>query len=83
MLPRPTSRVRLTLALAGLALACAGCKSDTQSAYSTSQWATSHSPMIRAGVGDSLGNALFLREVQVAKAAQFQDAPTYAAETAE
>jgi hypothetical protein len=83
MLPRPAARVRLCLALAGLALTVGGCKSDTQSSYSTSQWATSHSPTIRHGVGDSLGNALFLRQVQLAKSAQFQGAPVYAAETTE
>jgi hypothetical protein len=83
MLPRPHTRVRLTLALTGLALVCAGCKSDTQSSYSTSQWATAPSPTLRTGVGDSLGNALFLRQAQLAKSAQFGDAPMYAAETTE
>lgn len=83
MLPRPTRRACPTIALAALALALGGCKSNTQSMYSTSQWATAPSPTIRAGVGDSLGNALFLRDVQLAKSAQFQNAPTYAVETTE
>jgi len=35
------------------------------------------------GIGDSLGNALFLRQVQLAKSAQFNSSPVYAAETTE
>ena len=55
----------------------------TIAGYSTSQWAAQPAPTIRTGMGDSLGNALFLRQAQIAKAQQFGETPTYASEITE
>ena len=45
-----------------------------------SDWRAAPPPPIRAGVGDSLGNALFMRQIQLAKSLQFQTAPSFASE---
>ena len=76
---RSTSR-RSTLILVSAPIACLGLLSgcSTYSA-SQSQW-QAEPPQIRAGIGDSLGNALFLRHVQLAKSVQFHTAPTYASQ---
>ncbi len=54
-----------------------GCASQTSTA---SDWRAAPPPPIRAGVGDSLGNALFMRQIQLAKSLQFQTAPSFASE---
>lgn len=81
---RSRPNARHTLVALGAAATCAlatGC--STGSSYNTSQWAAQPALQIRAGIGDSLGNALFLRQVQLAKSVQFQTSPTFAAELTE
>lgn len=80
MRSRSRPRAALVLAASSVAvLAATGC-ATSRSSYSTSDWRTAPAPQVRAGVGDSLGNALFLRHVQLAKSIQFHTAPTYASE---
>ncbi len=78
---RSTSR-RSTLILATAPIAClgliSGCSTYTASG---SDWRSAPPPQIRAGIGDSLGNALFLRHVQLAKSAQFQTSPQFASQS--
>jgi hypothetical protein len=80
---RSLNRRRTVALLAVAPVACltlgTGCSTYTASA---SDWRASPPP-IRAGIGDSLGNALFLRQIQLAKSVQFQTAPTYATQTQE
>ena len=74
-----TRRTRTIVAAVALtaAVGAGGCSSSGEG-RSTSDWRY-HSPNDgRVGVGDSLGNALFLRHVQLAKAAQFKGAPVFA-----
>ena len=78
--PRFFARPALLL-VGSAALLSVGTGCSTGSSYQTSHWATAPAPQIRTGIGDSLGNALFLREVQLAKSAQFHSGPTFAAET--
>lgn len=73
------SRTRSILAAVALAAAvgAGGCSSSGQG-RSTSDWRYRSPSDGRVGVGDSLGNALFLRHVQLAKAAQFEGSPMFA-----
>lgn len=81
MTTRRAARVVIPVAVLGVAAGLGGCKAE--SSYSTSQWSTQSAPPLRQGVGDSLGTALFLRQVQLAKSVQFQTSPTFASETTE
>lgn len=77
---RVCDRRRTIAALAVASIACLvnGCSTYTAS---RSDWRSAPPPPIRAGIGDSLGNALFLRQIQLAKSAQFQTSPAYASTT--
>lgn len=76
---RVHARRRTIAALVVAPAAClvlgTGC---TSASYSASEWRAAPPAPIRAGIGDSLGNALFLRQIQLAKSVQFQTAPGYA-----
>lgn len=72
---------RASLILATAPIACLGLVSGcTSYSASRSDWRSAPPPQIRAGIGDSLGNALFLRDVQMAKSVQFQTSPQYASQ---
>lgn len=73
----PRRRVPLLVAIAPMACLAplTGCQTTSNT---TSDWRAAPPPQIRVGVGDPLGNALFLRQVQTAKAVQFGTAPAYA-----
>ncbi|MCA9288525.1 MAG: hypothetical protein KDA05_08065 [Phycisphaerales bacterium] len=75
-MPRRARSIVAALALAA-ALGVGGCSSFGQG-RSTSDWRYQSPGDGRVGVGDSLGNALFLRHVQLAKAAQFEGSPVFA-----
>lgn len=77
MTTRRAARVLIPVAVLGVAAGLGGCRSE--SSYSTSQWSSQSATPLRQGVGDSIGTALFLRQVQLAKSVQFQTSPSFAA----